>query len=104
MGAGDESARAYTQHLTQMSDESTGDGTRLRGGKLLGRGPNSKYLRLWGGSHGLCLNNLILLLLQENSHKLYVSTLVWLCSHKALFTKTHSWQDLAPGQVYQVLS
>lgn len=49
MGVGDKSTCGYVQHLAQISDESTDDATRLRVSKLLGRGPNSKYLRLWGG-------------------------------------------------------
>jgi len=76
-----------------------GDSARPGVSKLFSKGLHSKYLRLWG-SHGLCLNYLTLLLLPENSHKQYVNTLVWPHSNKTLFTKTQSWQDLAPEQVY----
>lgn len=87
----------------QINDESRGDSTRPRVGKLFFKGPNIEYLRLWG-SRGLCLNYLTLLLLQENNPERYVNTSVWLGSSKTSCTKARSWQDLALGQVYQALS
>jgi hypothetical protein len=60
---------------------------------VFGKGPDDKYLQLFG-PYGLCQHYSTLPLQVERSHTQFVKKGALLCSNKTLFTKTVSWLDL----------